>query len=368
MIVMVLIMGLFLHSAFTSALACTGIKLKTGDGSIVTGRSMEFGLQSPVAVTIVPRGTETTASGPRGKPGMTWKSSYATVGVSAWGVPTWYVEGLNEKGFAAGVFYLPGFGQYQDPKLGAESRTISQNDFIYYLLSMCATVDDAVKAIQSIIVVAADGDPAIIKDPAMRAAMPFHMRVTDAGGRSIVVEYTARGVQIFENPLGVITNAPTFDWHLLNMRNYVGLRITDAPPVEFNGQMISQFGMGSGLHGLPGDFTPPSRFIRAAVFNKNVVPGKTAEEGVSQAWHLLHLFDIPSGVSGSTVNGVMVYDTTQWTSVTDQKNLRFYFNNYADSRVRMVDLKKVDVNAKKPITIPFGNQFDFVDVTPTSNK
>ncbi|MBA4418997.1 MAG: choloylglycine hydrolase [Syntrophus sp. (in: bacteria)] len=357
---------LLLQGVVISSEACTGTKLKADDGSIVTGRTMEFGLKAPSAVTIVPRGTETTASGPSGKAGLKWKSSYATVGVSGWGQPKWYVEGLNEKGLAAGVFYMPGFGQYQTAKPGEEGRSISQNDFIYYVLSTSATVGEALKAIGKVVVVAADADPAIVTDPAMRGAMPFHMRITDAVGRSVVIEYTAKGVQIYENPLGVITNAPTFDWHLLNMRNYVNLKVADAPPMEFNGQTISQLGMGSGLHGLPGDFTPPSRFIRAAIFTMNLVPGKTATEAVGQAWHLLHLFDIPSGVSGSKVNGAMVYDTAQWTSVTDHKNLRFYFNTYDDYRVRMIDMNRVNLNAEKPITIPFGDTLGFIDVTPST--
>ena len=364
MVALVLVAGLLIQGATFSTEACTGIKLKADDGSVITGRSLEFGIQAPSAVTIVPRGSETTATGPKGKPGLKWKSSYATVGVSAWGQPKWYVEGLNEKGLAAGVFYMPGFGRYQTAKPEEQNRCISQNDFIYYVLSTSATVDEALKAIGKVSVVAVDSDPAIITDPAMQAAMPFHMRVTDTGGRSVVIEYTASGVQVYENPLGVITNAPTFDWHLLNMRNYVNLGVADALPMEFNGQTISQFGMGSGLHGLPGDFTPPSRFIRAAFFTMNLVPGKTAAEAVGQAWHLLHLFDIPAGVSGSKVKGTMVYDTTQWTSVTDQRNLRFYFNNYNDYRVRMIDMKQINLDGKKPITIPFGNQFDFLDVTP----
>jgi choloylglycine hydrolase len=359
----VIIVGLLVQTG-PWAQACTGIKLTAGDGAVVTGRTMEFGAAAPSAVTVVPRGTEATAMGPNGKQGLKWKSTYATVGVSAWGQPTWYVEGLNEKGLAAGVFYMPGFGQYQTAKPGEESRCISQNDHIYYVLSTSATVDEALKALDRVVVVAADASPAIITDPAMRAAMPFHMRVTDAGGRSVVIEYTAKGVQVYENPLGVITNAPTFDWHLLNIRNYVNLRINDVPPVEFEGKAITQFGMGSGLRGLPGDFTPPSRFIRAAIYSVNVVPGKTADEAVSQAWHTLHLFDIPSGVSGSKVKDSMVYDTTQWTSVTDQKNLRFYFNTYADYRVRMVDLKRVNLTTGQPMTVPFGNKFDVLDVTP----
>ena len=365
LMVISLMVGLLLSGTFTAANACTGIKVQTNDGAVVTGRTLEFGLTAPYAVTIVPRGTEVTAAGPGGKPGKSWKSSFATVGVSGWGQPTWYIEGLNEKGLAAGVFYLPGFAQYQTAKPGEEGRAISQNEFIYYLLSTCATVKDVEQAINNVLLVAVDSDPRIVTNPIMRGAMPFHLRVTDAGGRSVVIEYTAQGVQVFENPLGVITNAPTFDWHLLNMRNYISLSTTDAPPMEFNGQTISQFGLGSGLRGLPGDFTPPSRYIRAAILNKNLVPGKTAAEGVSQAWHLLHLFDIPSGVSGAAANGVMIYDTTQLTTVSDHRNVRFYFNSYDDSRVRMVDLKRVDLNAASPVTVPFGARFDYLDVTPS---
>ncbi|MEI6155395.1 MAG: linear amide C-N hydrolase, partial [Deltaproteobacteria bacterium] len=134
LLMMVIATTLLFQVAVLSAEACTGIKLKADDGSIVTGRTMEFGLKAPSAVTIVPRGSETTASGPNGKAGLKWKSSYATVGVSAWGQPKWYVEGLNEKGLSAGVFYMPGFGRYQTAKPGEESRSISQNDFIYYIL------------------------------------------------------------------------------------------------------------------------------------------------------------------------------------------------------------------------------------------
>ncbi len=364
MVLFLLVAVMVIQGAVAPVQACTGIKLKADDGSIVTGRTMEFGMKSPTAISIVPRGSDTTAMGSNGKEGLKWKSTYGTVGVCAWGQPKWYVEGLNEKGLAAGVFYLPGFGKYQTAKPGDESRSISQNDHIYYVLSTSATVDEALKALEKVIVVAADASPAIVTDPAMRSAMPFHMRITDAGGRSVVVEYTARGVQVYENPLGVITNAPTFDWHLLNMHNYVNLRVNDVPPVEFDGKKITQFGMGSGLKGLPGDFTPPSRFVRATIFTMNTVPGKTGSEAASQAWHLLHLFDIPSGISGSMVNGTMVYDTTQWSSVTDQRNLRFYYNNYDDYRVRMVDLKRADLNAGKPVIIPFSTTFDFIDVTP----
>jgi choloylglycine hydrolase len=86
--VVFLMVGLLLSGPFMPANACTGIKVQTDDGAVVTGRTLEFGLTAPYAVTIVPRNTEVTAAGPGGKPGKSWKSTFATVGVSGWGQPT----------------------------------------------------------------------------------------------------------------------------------------------------------------------------------------------------------------------------------------------------------------------------------------
>ena len=132
---------------------------------------------------------------------------------------------------------------------------------------------------------------------------PCHYIVNDASGQCVVLEYVNGELKIHDNPLGVITNSPTFDWHVTNLRNYVNLTVNNVPPVEISGIKLPGFGQGSGMLGLPGDFTPPSRFIRAVAFSQSALPVATADEGVLQAFHILNQFDIPKGAARGVEHG-----------------------------------------------------------------
>lgn len=125
---------------------------------------------------------------------------------------------------------------------------------------------------------------------------PCHYVLHDAAGNCAVIEYVDGKRSIHDNPLGVFTNAPTFDWHITNLRNYANLSVTNVPPVELVGVRLSGFGQGNGLFGLPGDFTPPSRFVRAVAFSQSSVATKTAVDAILQAFHILNQFDIPKGI------------------------------------------------------------------------
>lgn len=102
--------------------------------------------------------------------------------------------------------------------------------------------------------------------------------------------------------------------------------------------------------GLPGDFTPPSRFVRAAAFSQSVLPSKNGRDAVIQAFHILNNFDIPKGAARDhekDEHGNILADYTLWTSASDLKAKQYYFRTYANSRIRMVDLKKMDFDAKE---------------------
>src|SRR6266436_5193597 len=111
--------------------------------------------------------------------------------------------------------------------------------------------------------------------------------------------------------------------------------------VDLAGKQIKGLGQGSGMLGLPGDFTPPSRFVRAVAFSKSALPVENAKDGVLQAFHLLNQFDIPKGAARGAEHGKEVSDYTQWTIAADLKNLRYHFRTYDNSRIRMVNLKAV---------------------------
>src|SRR5699024_1112390 len=57
--------------------------------------------------------------------------------------------------------------------------------------------------------------------------MPFHYAVHDAQGQSLVIEFHHGQRTIYDNPVGVLTNAPQFSWHLTNLNNYTYLSNVD---------------------------------------------------------------------------------------------------------------------------------------------
>ncbi len=340
-----------------SAKACTGIQLKTEDGTFVSGRTLEFGIFFETSVIVVPRGYPFVGKTTRGN-GKKWKSKYACVGVIIADNEV-ILDGINEKGLSVGSFYFPGFAKYPVTTAQNQSISMSSSDFTQWIVSQFATVDEVRAAIENnevaISPVLTPGFPPEVQ--------PFHFVVYDRKGKSLVIEPLNGKLVLYDNPLGVMANSPTFDWHMTNLRNYVALNPNNVPPVSIFGKTFKQLGQGSGMLGLPGDFTPPSRFVRAAVFCATAIPEKNAERGILQVFHILNNFDIPVGVAREVHEGVIHSDYTMLTTARDSKNLRYYFRTYDDQTIRMVDLSKFDFNAKSIKKISTKSKQKIVDVT-----
>jgi choloylglycine hydrolase len=182
---------------------------------------------------------------------------------------------------------------------------------------------------------------------------PAHFFIQDRSGKSLVVEPVDGTLKLHEAPLGVMSNAPTYDWQMTNLANYINLSPKDVGEEKLGSTMLSAFGSGAGMLGLPGDFTPPSRFVRAAMFSQAATSNKTADDAVLSAFHILNQFDIPKGSVVNAAVGEPTPEITEWTSVNDLKNLRWYFRTFDDQSIRMVDLKEAVAAAKGKIaTIP----------------
>ena len=195
----------------------------------------------------------------------------------------------------------------------------------------------------------------------------FHYVVHDAQGHSAVIEFVGGKLHVYDNPLGVVTNSPTFDWHQTNLRNFIHLSPDNAKPIVEAGETLRGFGQGTGMWGLPGDFTPPSRFVRAVAFTQTAPPTDNAEQCVQQAFHILNQFDLPRGAIREKDNGQVADDFTNWTTAADLKHLRYYFNTYKSRVIRMVDLNKLDLNAKSIKTISMGQDETIEDLSKTVN-
>jgi choloylglycine hydrolase len=351
------ILGIFALIAVGPALApaCTGITIKPKDGSIIFARTLEFAMDLKSNIIVVPRGKEYVGSTPNGMPGLRWQTKYGIVGTNAFDLPV-TVDGLNEKGLAIGLFYFPGFAKYQEVKAEDVSKSLAPWELGVFLLGTCADVKEAVAAAQNVRV-----GNVVQKD--MGFVPPAHFILSDAGGNCVVLEHIDGQLKVHANPLGVMSNSPTFDWHLTNLSNYVNMTVSNVPLIDISGKDFKGFGQGSGMLGLPGDFTPPSRFIRAVAFSKSALPVTSAHEGILQAFHILNQFDIPKGAARGMEHGEEVADYTLWTSASDLKNLRYYYRTYDNSRIRMVDLKAVDLGAKDIRTILMKGEEQIEDVS-----
>lgn len=342
----------------TSAEACTGIMLRNADGSVVHGRTVEFGILVEVDQAIIPRGHEFIAKAPGG-PGMKYKAKYGCVGSYTFGNLA-LCDGMNEKGLAIGAFYFPTFAKYTELTKENRDKALSPADFPNWVLTQFATVGEvqaAIEAGQAVIV------PTVLEGWGP-VAPPFHYVAYDKTGASIAIEPVDGKLKVTHNPLGVFTNSPTFDWHLTNLRNYIALNPRNVPPVKLEGLKLQAFGQGSGMLGLPGDFTPPSRFVRAAVFCASAIPVADASKGVLQAFHILNNFDIPVGVAREKdKDGTVHSDFTQFTVVRDPQNLCYYYKSYDDQTIRMIDLRKFDLDAKAVKTLGTASSQPIVDMS-----
>jgi choloylglycine hydrolase len=351
------ILALFALTAVgpSAAPACTGITIKPKDGSLIFARTLEFALDINSNVIIVPRGKEYVGSTPAEKPGLRWKTKYGMAGMNAFDMPV-IVDGLNEKGLHVGLFYFPGFAKYQEIKAEEAGKALAPWELGVFLLGTCSDVKEAVAAARDVRV-----GEVVQKD--MGFVPPVHYIVTDAKGKSVVLEYTGGELMVHDNPFGVMSNSPPFDWHMTNLSNYVNMTVSNVPKIEVGGKEVRGLGQGSGMLGIPGDFTPPSRFVRAVAFSKSALPVDTAKEGVLQAFHILNQFDIPKGATRGVDHGKEVADYTLWTTAADLKNLRYYFRTYDNSKIRMIDLKSADLDAKEIKTIPIRSKEEIEDIT-----
>ncbi len=313
--------------------ACTGITLKTTDGHSILARTVEWGSsENNSSYVIVPRGCtqQSYLMGMR-KEGMTFKAQYGYVGLAVES-PEFVIEGLNEKGLSVGLFYFPNYGDYGTITKKDEKRTISDMQFCSWILGSCQNVEEVRAKLSKVHVTAIDP-----------RASTVHWRAADPSGKQIVIELIDGEFKVYDNPLGVLTNAPDFPWQITNLNNYINLSAGTVAPRSFGGLELSSFGAGSAQIGLPGDITPASRFVRAAFYQTTAPIPENTQKGVMAAFHILNNFDIPIGAEFADRKvPVDMPSATQWTSASDLCGRKVYFRTMHNSQIRMIDLGKID--------------------------
>ncbi len=319
--------------------ACTGIRLTAADGSSVTGRTVEFATQLDMHAAVIPRNYPFVGKTPKGK-GLTYTSKYAVVGFYCFEDQI-IMDGMNEKGLIIGAFYFPGYADYAKITQENQSSALSPIDFTNWVLTQFATLEEVKAALPSISIA-----PTVLQGWGSEPP-PFHYIVYDRNGQSLVIEPVDGTLKTYENEIGAFTNSPTFDWHLTNLNNFIHLSPFNASPINLRGVELEAFGQGSGMLGLPGDFTPPSRFVRAALFSSYAKQSKNSDELVLQVFHILNQFDIPVGAVRQKEGRKIAEDITMMTSVKDPHSMSYFFKSYEDQSIQSIELMQFDLNAKK---------------------
>lgn len=318
--------------------ACTGITLRTVDNYPVTARTIEWAATPLTTMyVVVPRGQMQQSVLPDGaKDGKQFVAKYGYVGIAV-EESIFVMEGINETGLGAGLFYFPQYGEYLPYEPTLKEQSISDMQLVAWILSNFSTINELKAGISQIRVIGTDP-----------RASTVHWRITEPNGRQVVLEIVDQKLYFHENPLGVFTNSPEFTWHLTNLNNYVNLSAGSINHRQVGSLSLNAFGGGSGLHGLPGDMTPPSRFIRAAFFQSTAPRLGDEDATVIQAFHLLNNFDIPVGVQFADPREVpSMPSATQVTIASDLRNQRLYYRTMYDMSIRCIDLKDIDFKRVK---------------------
>lgn len=338
-----------------SAFGCTDFVIQSSDGAYVNGRSMEFAMNLGSKIQLYPRKMEHTSKGPDGGMGVQWVSQYGYLGVAAFELP-FSIDGMNEKGLSFGFLWLPGT-QYQTISQDDEGKALDFVDFGDWILGNFATVAEVKAALKGVRVW---GHPVL----PLPGIPPLHTAVHDAAGNHLVIEFIAGEMKVYDNPNTVLTNYPPFDWMLINLQNYIHLDAYNAAPVQWKGMTIGGTGQGTGLLGMPGDSTPPSRFVRMTTYLRFVEPAPTAADGINLAEHLLNTVDIPLGTIRKQVKNLVHEDYTQWIVIKDLTSKIFYFRSYKDLCLKSIDMKRLNFSTgAKNASIAIDMGKGYMDVT-----
>ena len=324
--------------------ACTSIRIKTEDGLVFYARTMEGAIPFNSQVTVIHKGTSFQGTLPDNThKGLKWTTKYGIVGMNAFGQPL-LTDGINEAGLTVGDLFLPGYAEYQPFDPAKANITLAQYEVATWLLSSFATVAEVRQGL---------GQVRVVQGPKEVAGpLPLHFAVHDPQGNSLVVEYVKGKLHIYDNPLGVMTNSPTFDWITTYLSNFVNLSATNVPQLDLKGFTIHQFGQGSGMVGLPGDLSPPSRFVRMVALTQAALPVKGADAGLNLAMTIINNVDIPKGAVREKTEKGMMYDITQWVVAADLAAKKYYFHTYDNKNWRCVDLAKALQAVKGIQTLP----------------
>lgn len=307
---------------------CTAATYRTKDHYF--GRTLDYEVSYGEEVVVTPRNFPFHF---RHMGGLS--SHYAIIGMAtvAGEYPLYY-DATNEKGLSMAGLNFPGNADYKPLAEGKDN--VATFELIPWLLGQCATVEEAKAYLARMNLVNTPFSPQF-------PVSPLHWIIADRDC-AITVESVREGIRIYDNPVGILTNNPPFDYQMTNLTNFMSLS-TEPPENHFSDQLnLTPYSRGMGMLGMPGDLSSASRFVRVAFTKLHSVSGTSESESISQFFHILGSV---AQQRGCVHMGEGKYEITIYTSCCNTDRGIYYYTTYENSQITGVDLHRENLDGQQ---------------------
>ena len=343
------------------ASACTALMITDVNGVAYSGKTMEYSEPVPLEMTYMPAGSKIVSLAADGSDGMSFTTKYPILGGAApvAMVPGAHqgmmVEAANDQGLSVSTNDLPD-SRSPDMAGAGKAQQLAATDLSNWILGSFATVAEAKAALT-------DGKVKVWLPKLAFVGgieLPMHYIYFDKTGAGIVVEFMNGKMNVYDNPVGVVTNAPEFPWHLANLNNYAFLSNMDRNEGQFGKLKVQAPDSGNALAGLPSSQISAGRFVKAAYYTTYTKKAKNPEEAMVTLAHILNNFDRPYDLSadpaGTGGDGTKIWSTstevTVFTWMNDKARNRYYLRTIDALNFTEFDIDKLAV-LKKPVSVDF---------------
>ena len=312
---------------------CTAATYKTKDHYF--GRNLDLEYSYNESVTVTPRNFVLNF---RRMPAL--EKHYAMIGMATVmnSYPLYY-DATNEKGLSMAGLNFPGNADYKPEAEGKDN--VTPFEFIPWIMGQCADVSEARALLEKINLVNINFSPEL-------PLATLHWIISDRN-ESITVESVRDGLKVYDNPVGILTNNPTFDYHMTNLCNYMSLS-TEAPVNNFSDKVsLETYSRGMGAMGLPGDLSSASRFVKAAFTKLNSLSGNSESESISQFFHILGSV---AQQRGCVHMGGGKYEITIYSSCCNTDKGIYYYTTYENSQITGIDMRHENLDSALLISYP----------------
>lgn len=310
---------------------CTAIRFANASGNLFFGRNLDWVESFGEGILATPRSFSyeyAFGAEHREKP-------LAVLGVGAiMGGRPMYFDCANERGLAVAGLNFPGYAAFpHQPSQG--KCNVATYEFPLWVARNFDSADSVETALRNVELVS--------RTVPGQAESLLHWTVSDAS-RCIVVESTADGIHVYENRIGVLANQPEFPWHVENLRNYMCATSSMPQPATWGAQELTAWGAGVGMHGIPGDVSSPSRFVRAAYTNANYPVQDSEEDNVARLFHTLANVQMVEGCA-KVADGR--FEKTLFTSGFSAGSNTYYASTYGNPQVRAFPMEGFDMDGAR---------------------